>query len=382
MASILSIGFWTFLWLSVLQYEWQGPLMRKRDFRQYVSAGEHLARGENPFADPHLPVLTPPVMLPFAKLAWAIGLDATYVVCAIATGVGLAAAIAATLSLFELPLGRRATVALAMATSPAFFFSLHLGQPSGVYFALTAGSLALLLRGRQAPAGLLAALLTVKPHYAVALAGLAVVTGARRFLVAFAIGTAALVLLTLPFGSERWAEWWAVFRDTQRLIQVQPDSYWKKHFTFYSSVRLATQGLDPRGRLARGSLLGSFAVFGLAIAWLARRVLVPLPRSPDVRAARVGAIVVLAICSLNAYQFYYDTVLLALPGAVLVLGASSWTSRRAHRVALGCAALVWVFQATVLLSKFVPPVAGAVAVLWLALEVWDLRRGLPARSAG
>jgi hypothetical protein len=357
-----------FAWAAVLSVEWDDEaLLGRRDFRSLYACGERLVHGGNAFFDERLPVLTTPIVLPLARLYYELGLRGAYVLASTLTSIGLLVGAIASASLGEASRERRVTIAIAIVAAPPFYLALHLGQLAGVYFALLAGSLALLLRGRHVSAGALAALLLAKPHLAIGVAGLALLIGARRFFVGLMAGAAIAIALTLPFGAERWAEWSTVLGETSRRLDGRPNGYWKQ-FTLYAFVRSALYGVDPAGTIAKIVLPVSALSFGAAIVLAIRRL--GEQRQEAAFAARLAGVVVLAICALNAYLFYYDALLLALPTAVLATGR--WHRPSARWISTACAALIFWLSLAVTWDRSQPQLAGAITTLWLAAELVDL----------
>jgi hypothetical protein len=376
-ASLLWIGFALFAWAAVLAVEWDDDArLGRRDVRGYYAAGERLVQGGNAFRDQRLPLLPTPIVLPLARLYFALGMRGAYVLAAFLTSIGFLVGALVCAAMGEASRDRRATVALVIATSPAFYLGLHLGQLQGVYFALLAGSLALVLAGRPATAGGLAAFLLAKPHLAVGPVGLAFLLGRLRFFAGFALGALIALALALPFGGlARWAEWWTVLRETALRHDANPNGYWKQ-FTLYAFLRSAFYGADPGGTIARVVWAVTALGFASAIAVAVRRLRDRIAVEPAL-GARIAGLTALGICALNAYLFYYDAVLLAVPGAALATGR--WHRRGARAIASACAALVWWLSLAVAWDRSHPQLAGAVTTLWLAIELFDLF-GAPATS--
>lgn len=359
-----------FGWWSVIATQWSDDaLLENRDFYCFFLAGELHVAGDDAYSRHDHAFVNPPFSLPFVGLLGHLGLRGSYVLLAALGTLGWLFAIALVTRLGVGTDRERDTVAIVLTTAPCFFLGLHLAQLSGIYFALLAGSLVLVFRGRDLPAGLVAAGLLFKPNFAVALVLAAIVLGRPRFVLGFVVGGALLVLPALLYGEETWASFFdALSYLAWRHDTVEAD-YWKQ-FTLYAFFRASTHGLDESGLLARIVTAAITLPIGLAIA---RRLYVLRARlsEPEVF-ARIASVIVLATTALNTYLFFYDAVFLALPGAMLWLARGSWRSRTRWGLALGCAALSWLTQVEVAFVHQNPPIAGVVATIWLVLELVDL----------
>ena len=368
-----------FAWFSVCAARWDedGALII-RDFYCFFHAGElHLAGGDPYSAHDHA-FANPPFTLPLVDGLAMLGMRGAYVALAILGSLGWGVGVIAVSRLGTASEQLRATTAIAAATAPCFFLALHLGQLSGIYFAVLAGSLLLFTRGEDVPAGILGALLLAKPNFAIPLVLAALVLRRARFLLAFAATGLGLVMAGALYGWARWESWMEVTRYlAQRHDQTARD-YWKQ-FTLYASFRALTLTLDPTGMLARWSwgavTLGLAAWIGKTLSRLRTRLLEPL------WGARVASVIALSTCALNAYLFYYDAVFLALPAATLALARGSWSSRARWSLAVACAALSWCLQLSVAVLHEGPQLAGIVSTAWLVLELIDLGQPLEI-SAG
>jgi hypothetical protein len=355
-----------FGYAAALALDWDDETrLSARDFWCFFRAGELLLAGQSAYAQVDRAFANPPFTLPLVAVLPSLGVRGAYVVIAVVGSIAMVLGAAATVSLGEGSARERGTVALAIATSPSFFLALHLGQLSGVYFALLSGALALLVSGRHGAAGAMAALLLAKPNLAVALIGAALVVRAWRFLAALSVVALALLVVSLPFGLAAWSEWLGAVAYLAQRHDAAASDLWKQH-TLYALVRSTLTAATARI---------AWAAVAVAIGAAIVATLVALRSRLEEReiGARVASLIVLATCALNTYLFYYDTLLLALPAAMLFLARASWTRRGLHRAAIACAVAAWILQAEVTLVHDHRPVLGAVTTAWLLIELLDLR---------
>ena len=365
-----------FGWWSVLATQWSDDaLLENRDYYCFVLAGELHVAGDDAYGRHDHAFVNPPFALPLVGLLGRLGLRGSYALLATLGSLAWLLGVALAASLGRATQRERETVALVMCTAPCFFLGLHLAQLSGVYFALLAGALVLLGRGRDVPAGLLAAGLLFKPNFLVALVLGAILLRRWRFLLGVCLGAALLVVSALAYGEETWASFFDALAYLAHRHDTVAEDYWKQ-FTLYAFFRASTHALDESGLFAR--VLWAAAALPLG-AIIARRLLALRGRAGDpVIFARLASVLMLATVALNSYLFFYDAVFLVLPAAALWLARSSWRSRARWALALTCAALSWAAQVEVAFVHLNPPVAGVFSTLWLVLELVDLGEEAPA----
>jgi hypothetical protein len=364
-----------FAWWAFLERHWgNDELMIARDYYCVVRGGELWWSGENPYwyGPPHRDFYNTPAMLPFAVALAPLGIRGGYAAMAALGTIGFAIGVAALSHLGDASPRQRGTVAFVAATAPAFVLALHLGQLSGVWLAILAGSLALLSVRRDQLAGAVAALLLAKPQYAIPLVLACVVLRRWTFVRAFAALAAIEVAVSLAFGLDVWARWWEAARALEGRLENGPAGYWRQQSLFWF-FRAATHSSLAAKALWAASALGLGAAILRALLRLRERSTEPAIW------ARIASVIVLSTCALNGYFFYYDLVLLAVPAAALFLARASWSSALAHRVAIACAAISWALQIEVFWGRDHPPVGGLVAAIWLGVELADLNS---SRAAG
>lgn len=359
-----------FGWWSVLATQWSDDaLMQNRDYYCFVLAGELHVAGDDAYSRHDHAFVNPPFALPLVGVLGRLGLRGSYILLALCTALAWLMGVALTCSLGSASQRDRETLAIVLTTAPCFFLGLHLAQLSGVYFAVLAGALVLLGRGRDVPAGLVAAGLLFKPNFLVALVLGAVLLRRWRFLGALLLGSAALIVPALAYGEETWASFFDALTYLAHRHDTVADDYWKQ-FTLYAFLRASTNALDESGIAARALWLLVALPLG---ALLAHRLAILRTRAANPETfARVASVLVLATTALNSYLFFYDAIFLALPAATLWLARSSWRSRSRWRIAVACAVLSWLAQVEVAFVHVNPPIAGAIATLWLVIELVDL----------
>jgi hypothetical protein len=370
LAALAWIAVALFGWWSVLAVQWDDePAMIRRDYYCFYRAGELLAAGDDPYSQRDHAFVNPPFSLPLVLGLFHLGLRGSYALLAAAGTLAFVLGCLLTSRLGEASARRRETLVFAMLTTPCLFLSLHLGQVSGLYFAMLAGSLYLLSRGHDRAAGVVAALLLAKPNLVVALLGAMLLSRRWRFVLAFAAMGALLVVIGLPYGAEVWSDCWdALGRLAHRHDVVHAD-HWKQ-FTVYAFFRSVLWAWDEGGLWARVVTAAITLAFAVPIV---RVLLAHRDRwSEPLVFARLASVIVLATCALNSYLFFYDASILALPAATLAL--APWRSAGLKRLAMIAAALSWLLQVEVAFVHENPPLGGVLAAVWLAAELADLRR--------
>ena len=75
----------------------------------------------------------------------------------------------------------------------------------------------------------------------------------------------------------------------------------------------------------------------------------------------------------NPYCYYYDTLLLLVPGVTIYVDDASYRSRGSRAIGIGCAASILVLgYVTVLVVKGGVAWTGALVSVWLLAEAYDL----------
>lgn len=254
----------------------------------------------------------------------------------------------------------RAPLPLATSTfgSAAFVSVIVMGQSSALLALSLLGGAYLLDRDRPWLAGVAFAALGVKPNWVICVVGVLLVARHFRTVAAMAACGAAMLLSSIPLGTQLWSDFFFSTRGVSELL-LERYEVWKL-ITVHASLRT----LLPTG--AQGWLtpvwLGIVAVLGLALLVVAWR------RRAD--PWHLAGVSVLFTISANLYTNFYDAFVLLVPVAV-------WWNRpqaypRAAWAGIGLlAGFVWAWQWGSLYGwrgdLSLAPVGAAVA-LWLLIE--------------
>jgi len=218
-----------------------------------------------------------------------------YVIWTLGALVGLYLA----LKSLKLPLA----VNLAILTSPAVFISVIFGLNGALTAALMIGALAL-SSSRPVFAGMLAGLLTVKPHLGILIPFAFLASGNWRSIIAAGLTALAMVLLTgLLFGFDVWPLFLAKTGPLMANIMEAPfpQTYHGNALTFFIFGR--SLGMPVTAAYVFQALFSLLSI--AAVLWLWRgRSKVTLPN-------RVVLTALLSICA-TPYGYNYDTAPFAL----------------------------------------------------------------------
>ncbi|MBB1249456.1 glycosyltransferase family 87 protein [Rhizobium sp. G21] len=213
------------------------------------------------------------------------------------------------LALKPLRLPRLALVAI--LTSPAVVASAIFGQNGSLTAALLLGSL---LTSARAPvlSGLLAGLLTIKPHLGLLIPVVYLATGNwRAFLTAAATAIALVAATGLVFGVQVWTGFVTVTSPLMaRILEAPyPQLYHANAMTFFILGR--SIGLGVAASYAYQGLFSLIAVG--AVAWLWRR--------PEVDLRIKAVLTALLALAATPYGYTYDAVPFSVAVVVLFLSA-------------------------------------------------------------
>jgi hypothetical protein len=298
-----------------------------------------------------------------------------YAVCAATAFVGGLVAAELVGAATGAPRDRRLAATALVAASMPFTMSVILGQASGPLAMILAAALLAWRRGADFVAGVLLALFMAKPNLGYVIPLLCLVARRRRVLTGFALGSSVLLASTLVLGFELWRFYYDGSRAFVDYIETTVPMW--KQATLYAFWR--TMPPFSRWSLAQVKLLWIASIVVLVgvtvrVWWLRwRDVAPPVPRL-------VGLAVLLTIAA-NPYAYYYDSLLLLVPGVTVYLDGVSYRARRSRLVALVCAGSILVLgYVTVLVVKGGVAWTGALASVWLLAEAYDLRRGAGAAA--
>jgi Glycosyltransferase family 87 len=347
--SILSdrLPYWDFTNL------WAGSLMAREGHVGWLFDVNAYRAGLRAMFSPFLPNQEwsyPPSIL------W-LGLPLSFLPLPLAYGVWTFGTIGA-LALALRPLRLPRLALFAILTSPAVVTSAIFGQNGSLTAALLLGSL---LTSTRAPllSGLLAGLLTIKPHLGLLIPVVYLATGNwRAFFTAAVTAIVLLVATGLVFGFQVWTGFVTVTSPLMAMIleAPYPQLYHANAMTFFILGR--SIGLSVAASYAYQALFSLLAVG--AVVWLWRRTNVDL----GIKA------VLTALLALTAtpYGYSYDSVPFSVALVVLFLLA------RAPNRYLFC--LLWVYPYFAHLPNFQGIGIGVLAPAGLALYgILAVRRG-------
>jgi len=375
---VAPLGFALFVqttWLHSVLSHGDPMAVARRDWTIFWETGHHLVAGEldaiYPRAFDHGYLwLYPPYCIYLTAPLGLLAQPAAYGVCFGIELVAVVLALALLRASLPAPARDHWSAAGVVLASMPFNTTIAMGQISGILTLIVALIVYHWVRGRPFAAGLFVALLFVKPQIAAFLALAAILAREWRMVAGTVTGCATLALVSLPLGLARWTEY---ARTMQQYVPVVRDAtpLWKQ-LTLYAFWR-TVPGLD--GGAALGLWLASVAlliVLATAAIWRTDAT------TPD-RRARIVALAVLLGLALNVYAYFYDGLILAVPGIVW------WVRRREYRpvdtVAIAaCVAAVFVvgYVRVFFVSSGVSW-AGAFIGLWAGIEAYDLLAGSAER---
>lgn len=252
--------------------------------------------------------------------------------------------------------------AMFLAVAPAVAVNVLGGQNGFFTAALLIGGLVQLDR-RPVLAGILFALLTIKPQFGLLLPVLLIMTGRWRVIAATVIATAVLVAATsLWFGPAIWPEYFAKVMPYQhQAILDAGDFGWPVSSAFVDARRV---GLPPQVAWAAQAISSGAAVAIVIWAfWRRRDPMLSL------------ALFVTATFLFTPYMLNYDMVALAV--VVALLRERSDNTPADHVLALA----VWTLPLSMLVLGFASvPIASLVLPAFAGRLVWRLssRKTVPA----
>jgi hypothetical protein len=355
-------------WLRSVLSQGDPMAVARRDWTIFWQTGHHLAAGDleaiYPRAFDHGYLwLYPPYCIYLTAPLGLLAEPAAYALCFAVELVAVILALAFLRASLPAPRTDHWSAAAIVLASMPFNTTVAMGQISGILTLIVALALHAWVRGRPFAAGLFVALLFVKPQIAAFVALAAILAREWRMVAGTVTGCATLAIASLPLGLARWTEYATTMRHYLDVVR-DATPLWKQ-LTLYAFWR-TVPGLDAGAAL--GLWLASVTlliVLGAAAIWRTGA------GTPD-RRARIVALAVLLGLALNVYAYFYDGLLLAVPGIVW------WVRRRDYRhvdtVAIAaCVAAVFVvgYVRVFLVSSGVSW-AGAFIGLWAGVEAYDL----------
>lgn len=343
------------------------------DWTAFDNAADRLWGGESVYrpydadAEP-LPYLYPPyalwlaVPLALGGFAWSFVFSALLTLAAMVVGVRLVLRVAPA----EM-IDRRAAAVVPLC-SGAVISSTLIGQYSGLLALAVAGGAVLHVRGRHVEAGLVLALLCLKPNLAVAVPVVLVWSRSWPTLRGFVAGAGALMVASVPFGLGAWR---GFYENITMMSELQADDVvpFHKMITLQASLHEAT-GLG-------GGSPWLWALWAVAVTAMGSSVLVVWTPS-RLRAAPVRAFGVLAlfVVAANARLYFYDGTLVAIGGLCLFVALPAFDDARLRRAATVLVVALWpVLWGGLFLSLnvLVGPLASLLVVV-TGIDAWRADR--------
>ena len=290
-----------------------------------------------------------------------------YLACAAtaAAGAFVAVVVAAKTWARTATWSRALTAAIVLVASAPWLGCVTTGQLSGLLLAALMGSLAAWHAGRPLLAGLLLAVLALKPNLLAPVALLVVVGRHGRVLAGLALGLAALLASTAPLGLVLWSD----YRDASDRVVEQ--AFHGELAPWMHQTLLAfwiwAAGEEQRVDLAwLGWMITAAVATALVVrSWWTRR--------PEQVARRLGQAVLFAV-AVTPYLYFYDGLLLALPALVWSFDRGSYARESSWRACGLCLLAIFTWQHVAMFAHYTgcPPLVGPLCLLWLAIDVRDL----------
>jgi hypothetical protein len=235
------------------------------------------------------------------------------------------------------------------------------GQSSGLILLCVAGAASLWTKGRVVRACAVLGLLAVKPNWGLVFGLMALARREWRGAAAMAGVALLLCLTTVPLGRQIWVDFLGGSAGGAFALEG------------YAAQKQITLRGFLEGVLGQGNT--TMTIWAIAAAGLIAAA-VAAWRSPGSPLRHLGIAVLLAIAA-NPYGFFYDALVLAVPGTVWWAERDRW--RRGAWLAVGTLIAVawcseqwlysWGVVAKVAGVPWLPPVSlvGPVAATWLVL---------------
>ena len=255
-------------------------------------------------------------------------------------------------------------VALVLA-GPAVLIVLILGNNSLLWTAGLVAAMAAMAQGRAVLAGLLIALLTLKPQLGVLIPFALAFGGYWRTVLWACIGTVVIIVLsTAAMGIDYWGSFFAMLRFVSDLMKTDIVRF-ERMMTWYALFRLGGVGHE----IAFPVQLAVGALSAASVSWVwSRRT-----ASADLKAATLCIAIPLA----TPYAYHYELTLALV--AALFLARDGFGANRGERLWL---LALWLgpVPGLALLGQL-PPVIYAAPLLTATLVLCILRAARPGENA-
>ena len=297
-----------------------------------------------------------------------------YAVCVAVEITAVAAALVLLRSALPAPPAAHTTAAVFVLASMPFNTTVAIGQVSGVLALLLAASLWAWRRRRTLTAGLIISLLFVKPNLAVFFVAAGLLARQWRVVAGMGMGGVGMVLASLPLGLERWHEYLHTSREYVGVVQSRT-LMWKQ-LTMYAFWRGAIGDTSAHTAVVAASLASVVLLGALtSLAWWRRR-------DSEAALPRLFGLTVLLAIGANMYVYFYDGLLLLVPGVVWWVWRDRYRSRSRHAAIGACVlGILVVGYVRIFLTSEGVSWAGALIAIWLVCEAADLLAASPPAAA-
>ncbi len=287
-----------------------------------------------------------------------------YVALVVGSAVALAASLWIARRFLPGERGDYVTITLVVLSSAAWMSTVVVGQLSAFYLLIIVAGFRMWARGRPFLAGLVLALMAIKPNYGVVFFGVILLQRQWRMAGGCALGLVLLAASTWPMGTGVWTEYLAASRHVTAVLYNGTIPMWKQQ-TLYAFLSTVVSG---------GNMRLVLAVWGVCVAGLVATAAAAFRTSVSgERVPRLLAVTALVVVTCNPYAFFYDALLLVLPGIVWYVQRDRYRSLTCHRLAGACLAAVYVWQhLSLFVIKGSIALAGAATTVWLLAEVVEM----------
>ena len=331
-------------------------------------SGEEVYRPYSAESEP-LPYLYPPFVLPLALPLAGFGFYGSYAISALGTFVAFVGGMLV-FARIEQRSADKTTGLIAAIVSGAVISATLIGQYSGLYVAFFGVGGLLLARGRQALAGVVLALLWMKPNIAVVVPVALLWSRQWRCFAGFAGCTAALVGTSVVLVPDQWR---GFLSNAQMMAELQQQDVvpFEKMVSVLGGAH-AIFGFSSGSPVAASLFMVVALVLGIAVLQLWTPAAL---RESPIRA--FGALALFAVAA-NPRIYFYDATLVAMGMFGLWVSAQTVGGPLAKRWVRIVALLTWL---SLWGGTFVElnRVVGAIAACGLVIsscDAWMSSRGL------
>jgi len=371
LAPLTVTGFMQISWFGNLALATDPHANARRDWYRFYQTGRQLLAGDltaiyRMASDSRYFWLYPPYCIYLAAPLGVLPEWYAYALCVLVEVAAVGGALAVLRAAVPGRGADHTNAAIAVLASMPFNTAIVIGQISGVLSLILAASLWAWRRRRPVTTGLLLSLLFIKPNLAIFFPPVCLLARQWRVLAGIGVGSALLLLASLPLGLERWHEYAFATHSYVNLLQSAVPMW--KQLTLYAFWYTVSGALASQGVSVTAPWLASVALLGAVTmaAWWRRS-------DSETALPRLFGLTVLLAISANLYVYFYDGLLLLVPGVVWWVMRDEYRSLWCHGLIGAC--LLGIF-AVGYLGIFVTQEgiswAGPLIAIWLLCEAVDL----------